>query len=103
MSLTRRLVLVAIGVLVLAGVASAAAGPRVLARIGVGSAPIGLASGAGSLWAGDWQGGSIVRVDAARNRVTARIDIGGSPYGVAYGAGSIWATSLARPASNRRR
>jgi len=92
------------------------AGPRspVVATIGTGGFPYGLAFGAGSLWVAGSD--HVSRIDPTSNRVeaTIHVGIGGSgpaavgPSGVAFGAGAVWvplavpgAVWRIDPASNR--
>jgi YVTN family beta-propeller protein len=76
---------------------SSVGGQRSLARgtsrdatIPVGSTPMSLAFGAGSVWSANRGDGTVSRIDPDTNRVTATIEVGGEPWGLAYGAGSIW-------------
>jgi hypothetical protein len=69
----------------------------VVATIGTGGVPSGMAFGAGSLWVA--AGDHVSRIDPAGNRVVATIPVGASgsgpagmgPSGVAFGAGAVWA------------
>jgi virginiamycin B lyase len=93
---------------------TAAPGSPVVATIGTGGFPYGMAFGAGSLWVAG--GDHVRRIDAVSNQVEATIPVGmgGSgpaavgPAGVAFGAGSVWAPVAVPgavwridPASNR--
>ncbi len=67
----------------------------VLARISTGRRPWGVAVGEGAVWVGDWNDGTVTRVDPATNavvwRVTLKTSLGlASPAGVAAGGGSVW-------------
>lgn len=67
--------------------------PRTLpvtATVTVGATPVGVAFGAGAVWAVNFRGGSVSRIDPATNRVTATIDVGGQPYGIGFGDGAVW-------------
>jgi virginiamycin B lyase len=92
------------------------AAPRspVVATIGTGGFPYGMAFGAGSLWVAG--GDHVSRIDPVSNRVEATIPfgMGGSghaavgPSGLAFGAGAVWAPMAVPgavwridPASNR--
>jgi sugar lactone lactonase YvrE len=53
---------------------------------------MGIAFGAGSLWAAS-ASGRVLRIDPARNLVTAEIPVepdGTGPAGIAFGAGAVW-------------
>jgi virginiamycin B lyase len=68
----------------------------VVARISTGRRPWGVAVGEGTVWAGDWNDGTVARVDPATNTVVWRVTLNtglgqGSPVGVAAGGGSVWA------------
>jgi virginiamycin B lyase len=93
---------------------TAARRSAVVATIGTGGVPDGMAFGAGSLWVAG--GDHVSRIDPASNRVEATIPVGTGgagpsmvgPSGVAFGAGSVWTPvtlpgALWRidPASNR--
>jgi YVTN family beta-propeller protein len=56
----------------------------------VGSQPVSLAFGGGSLWTADFGSGAVTRVDPVGGRVVATIHVGGSPGGVAFGVGAVW-------------
>jgi virginiamycin B lyase len=81
--------------------AAAVDGARIVATINAGVAPIGLAAGAGSLWVADYGGGTLVRIDPARNRVLKRIKLDASPYGVTAGAGGVWVSAFDAPYVSR--
>jgi DNA-binding SARP family transcriptional activator/ABC-type transport system substrate-binding protein len=53
---------------------------------------VGLAAGAGSLWAASKEAGEVLRVDPANGHVQARIAMK-SPWWLAYAAGAVWAVS----------
>jgi YVTN family beta-propeller protein len=97
--------IVAVWVIGAALVASSAGGaataPRIAATIRAGVAPIGVASGAGSLWTADYGGGSLVRIDPAHNRVVKQITLGASPYRVAFGGGALWVSAFDEPFVSR--
>jgi virginiamycin B lyase len=68
----------------------------VVARISTGRRPWGVAAGEGAVWVGDWNDGTVTRVDPATNTVVWRVTLNtalgqGSPVGVAAGGGSVWA------------
>src|SRR3954467_13152709 len=91
----RSFLVIAVAAVLLAGVAGAAVRPpKVVATVRTGGAPIGLAVGAGSLWAANYGARRLERIDLRRNRVRARIALGNSPYAAAYGAGSVWVSSF---------
>ena len=58
--------------------------------VAVGSQPVSLTFGGGSLWTADWGGGTVTRVDPQAARKQATIRIGGAPGGIAYANGSAW-------------
>lgn len=83
-----------LAVLVLAGGAAAdAASPR---TIDVGTTPMSLADGAGSVWAANKDGGSVSRIDPGTNRVVATIQVGGQPWGLAFDGRSLWVGNYAQ-------
>jgi DNA-binding beta-propeller fold protein YncE len=85
----------------------------VVATIGTGGFPYGMAFGAGSLWVAG--GDHVSRIDPVSNRVEATIPLGMGaghaavgPSGLAFGAGAVWvpmavpgAVWRIDPASNR--
>src|SRR3954471_20018227 len=98
----RSFLVIAVAAVLLAGVAGAAVRPpKVVATVRTGGAPIGLAVGAGSLWAANYGARRLERIDLRRNRVRARIALGSAPYATAFGAGSIWASSFDSPNRSR--
>ena len=58
--------------------------------IAVGSSPMSLVAGGGSIWVANHDDGTVSRIDPRTNRVAATIRVGGQPWGLAYGAGSLW-------------
>ncbi len=54
---------------------------------------VDVATGLGSVWLADDDGGAIVRVDPTQEAVEQTYALGGSPFGVAVGAGAAWAAS----------
>src|SRR3954452_20745190 len=91
----RSFLVIAVAAVLLAGIASAAVRPpKVVAIVRTGGAPIGLAVGAGSLWAATYGSRRLERIDLRRNRVRARIALGNAPYATTYGASSIWVSSF---------
>ena len=80
-------------------IASNSAGPLDLAtgQVGttvvVGSAPAGIAAGAGSVWVTNGADGTVTRIDPHGDHVEQTIVVGSSPAGIAYGAGAIWVSN----------
>jgi virginiamycin B lyase len=71
-----------------------------VARIRLGGRPWGVAIGEGAVWVGNWDDGTVARVNPATNevawRVTLNLSLGvASPVGVAAGGGSVWAADNA--------
>ena len=62
---------------------------RVVASIRVGSKPVTIAEGAGSVWVGDARDGTVTRIDPA-TYTTKAIGIGAPAIDVAVGAGGVW-------------
>ncbi|HSC48726.1 MAG TPA: BTAD domain-containing putative transcriptional regulator [Gaiellaceae bacterium] len=64
---------------------------HVVGDVRVGSRPIAIASGAGSIWVANADDGTISRVDVRSREVVDTIGIGGAPASdIAFGAGSVW-------------
>src|SRR6478609_1556581 len=61
-----------------------------LASVHVGSQPIGIAYGAGSLWTANYGSASVSRVDPATHRLVATIHVGVAPDAIASAAGAVW-------------
>jgi YVTN family beta-propeller protein len=61
--------------------------------VAVGSAPAGIAAGAGSVWVTNGADGTVTRIDPRGSHVEQTIVVGSSPAGIAYGAGAIWVTN----------
>jgi branched-chain amino acid transport system substrate-binding protein len=70
---------------------------RVRPRIDVGTEGlVGLAVGAGSLWATDVSAGSLWRIELGPDPIMRTIDVGFGITGVAYGDGAVWVTNIVR-------
>jgi YVTN family beta-propeller protein len=84
---------------------------RVVARIKTkGSSPLGITSGAGSIWVANRNSGTVVRINPKTNkpRTGKPVRVGSGPYALAFGAGSVWVSnessgtvSRISPAKNR--
>ena len=60
--------------------------------IRVGTGPLGIGVGAGSVWVANSLAGTVSRVDPLENAVEETIPVGGTPRGVAVGEGVVWIT-----------
>ena len=63
---------------------------QVAASVPVGSAPAGIAAGAGSIWVTNGADGTVTRIDPHGPHVDQTLIVGSSPAGVTYGAGAVW-------------
>jgi streptogramin lyase len=63
--------------------------PR-LEAITVGNGPIGVATGAGSVWVANAQGGTLSQVDPGSLRVVQTLHVGGDPLSVAVAGGHVY-------------
>lgn len=61
-----------------------------LTSASVGSWPVDLAYGFGSVWVADLAGGSIASLSPQTGHLTGRLEIGGGPVALAIGDGSVW-------------
>ena len=61
--------------------------------VSVGTFPVGLTFGSGSLWVGDPNLNSIFRIDPVALSVTATITGFTDPTAIHYAFGSVWARS----------
>jgi DNA-binding SARP family transcriptional activator/DNA-binding beta-propeller fold protein YncE len=59
----------------------------------IGTGPLGIASGEGSIWIVAYGDRELVRLDPETREVTARIPIGNGPLSVAVGNGYAWVTN----------
>jgi DNA-binding SARP family transcriptional activator/DNA-binding beta-propeller fold protein YncE len=66
---------------------------RVVASIPVGSKPVAVAVGYGSVWVGDAADGTVTRVDEATRKAVRTIGIAAPAIDLATGAGSVWAAT----------
>ncbi len=66
----------------------------VVGEIPVGGRPTGLALGEGSVWVGNRDDKTLVRIDARSRRVVRTIGLGVEPGEVAVRAGDVWVTNL---------
>jgi hypothetical protein len=51
---------------------------------------VGMAAGAGAVWAVSHDRGTLLRVDPRTGRITRRIALASDPHGVAVGSGFVW-------------
>ncbi len=51
---------------------------------------VGIAAGAGAVWAVSHDRGTLLRVDPRSGRVARRITLSSEPHGVAFGSGFVW-------------
>lgn len=63
---------------------------KVIATIGVGNDPIGVAVSAGAVWVANRTGKSVSRIDPQTNKVVATVPVGGKPGAIVAGEGGIW-------------
>lgn len=76
------------------GSRSAAAPPRAVATIRVGSDPRGIGVGQGAVWVANSGDGTVSRIDPASNRVTgAPIQVGAEPRRVAVDSRGVWVSN----------
>jgi peptide/nickel transport system substrate-binding protein len=68
----------------------------VRATIPVGSAPTGVALGAGSVWVANSGDGTVTRIDPSTDKPLATITVGGSPQAIAVAGGRAWVTVAPR-------
>ena len=66
---------------------------RVAASVPVGSAPGGIATGAGSIWVTNGADGTVTRINPHGPHVEQTLVVGSLPAGVGYGAGAVWVTN----------
>jgi YVTN family beta-propeller protein len=83
-----------------AGATSAAAAPlpaggEVAATIDVPAGSGGFAVGAGGVWSGDDDGGTLTRIDPKTNKVVKKIPIPSGAGGAAAGDGAVWVVNTA--------
>jgi len=63
---------------------------RQVERIPVGSGPIGMGQGFGSMWVSNAGDGTVTRIDEADNNVLDTIKVGTFPYQIAPAGGGMW-------------
>ena len=63
---------------------------RFVASIPVGTTPLGVTSGAGSVWVSNFGSDTLSRINTASNMVQATRGVGDGPQGLAFGASSVW-------------
>jgi DNA-binding beta-propeller fold protein YncE len=68
-------------------------GAALVARIDVSAGPGEFAVGEGAVWAGNFDDGTLTRIDPASNRVVGHVDIPSGPGEAAAGAGAVWVTN----------
>ena len=66
---------------------------RVVASIPVGSRPLSVTYGEGSVWVGDGRDGTVSRIDPATRSVVKTIGIGAPAVDLATGVGAVWAAT----------
>jgi hypothetical protein len=62
----------------------------VLEGVTVGSGPIGVATGAGSVWVANTQGGTVSQVDPSALRVVHTFHVGGDPLSIGVADGRVF-------------
>ena len=70
---------------------------EVVARIEVGSGPLSVAAGEGSVWVTCRESGTVVQVDPRTNEVRRTIEVGLAPHGVVAADGAAWVTVRSQP------
>jgi DNA-binding SARP family transcriptional activator len=81
------------GSIVLAGNSVAVIDPataRAVGEVPIGGRPAGIALGAGSVWVGNRDAKTLVRIDPDAREIVRTIGLGAQPAGLAFGAGDIW-------------
>jgi YVTN family beta-propeller protein len=81
------------GVSVIAADAVGAINPSsdtVGAVVPTGSAPSGIAAGAGALWVSNYNAGTVSRIDPRTGSLVQTITAAETPSGIAVGAGAVW-------------
>jgi YVTN family beta-propeller protein len=63
---------------------------HVAASVPVGSAPGGIAAGAGSIWVTNGADGTVTRIDPNGSHVEQTLVVGSLPAGIGYGAKAVW-------------
>jgi len=63
---------------------------HLVADVGVGATPTGIAHGEGAYWVTNADGRSVSRIDPATNRQVETITVGNGPSGIAVGNGAVW-------------
>ena len=63
---------------------------RVVTSVEVGSAPAGIASGAGRLWVTNGADGTVTRIDPGGGHVDQTLRVGSSPAGITAGTDAVW-------------
>jgi DNA-binding SARP family transcriptional activator/DNA-binding beta-propeller fold protein YncE len=66
---------------------------EVLGEVPLGGRPSALAAGEGSVWAGNADEKTLLRVDPSTRRIVSTIGLGNVPTGVTVGGGSVWVVS----------
>jgi YVTN family beta-propeller protein len=69
---------------------------RFVKSIPVGTTPLGVTTGAGSVWVSNFGSDTLSRINTATNAVTATRAVGDGPQGLAFAVSNVWvANSLA--------
>jgi YVTN family beta-propeller protein len=59
----------------------------------IGGRPAGIAVGEGSIWVGNRDDKTLLRIDPSTRRIVRTIGLGAEPSDIAVGAGSVWVVS----------
>src|SRR6266511_1783353 len=86
----RKLVLLAVALLLPSLASAAGPSPRLIAKIRLGVGPCAGVAGFGSFWETSYGTATLSRINPRTNRVTRTGRLGFQPCGIAVGAGSIW-------------
>jgi YVTN family beta-propeller protein len=66
---------------------------RLVDAVSIGGRISGIAYGAGSIWAGDYDGQTLIRIDPSTAKIVDTVALPGRPTDIVFAAGRVWVSS----------
>jgi class 3 adenylate cyclase/streptogramin lyase len=66
---------------------------RLVDAVSIGGRISGIAYGAGSIWVGDYDGQTLIRIDPSTAKITDTVALPGRPTEIVFAAGRVWVSS----------
>jgi streptogramin lyase len=66
---------------------------RIVDSVSIGGRISGIAYGAGSIWVGDYDGQTLIRIDPSTAKITDTVALPGRPTDIVFATGRVWVSS----------